>query len=505
MKTNVYSKIVVVLVVLMLAGCVAKKPISPFTPYDLNTELKDGKYIQKVENFIIVLDASGSMSELYSGQRKLDIALSAVNRINRTIPGIDLNGALRVLGQSYNPFENQSKLIYGVTTYAQDDFDRSLQTVKTAAGGTPLAKSIDAPTGQDVIEDLKASKGRIAAIIVSDANVRDDSPLVAAGNVKKQFGDRICIYTVLVGDNPKGKALMEKIAAVSECGLAVTEESIRSSEDVADFVKKVFLAGVDDQDRDGVLDNRDLCPDTPVGVRVNSSGCPLDTDGDGVYDYLDKCPGTPSWFMVDSVGCPIDSDKDGVYDNVDQCPGTAAGVPVNDAGCPKDSDKDGVYDYIDKCPGTPKGTPVDKSGCPLPLDSDKDGVYDQADKCPNTPAGATVNALGCWELVGLNFDTARADIKPMYFPLLNDVVAIMKKNSALKVEIEGHTDSKGRASYNQKLSERRATAVMEYLLKTGIDASRVKAIGYGLARPIATNDTEEGRRRNRRVEIKPLW
>ena len=97
---------------------------------------------------------------------------------------------------------------------------------------------------------------------------------------------------------------MEKIAAVSECGFAVTEESISSSEAVADYVKRVFLASVDDQDQDGVLDNRDRCPNTPAGVRVDSSGCPLDTDGDGVYDYLDECPGTPSGVKVVVVKSP---------------------------------------------------------------------------------------------------------------------------------------------------------------------------------------------------------
>lgn len=502
METNRYRWFAVLLTILLLSACAAKKPMTAFTPLDLNAGLKEGKYVQKTDNFIVVLDASGSMSEFYKGQRKLDIALNAINRINQTIPDIDLNGALRVFGQSYNPFKAKSELIYGLEKYDPSGFDRALQTVETAAGGTPMADSIDSP-GQGVIEDLRASRGQIAAILVSDAKVKDDSPRVAAETVKKQFGDRLCIYTVLIGDDPAGKALMEKIAAVSNCGFSVSEENLAGSEATADFVQKVFLASVDDRDGDGVLDSHDRCPNTPAGMRVDRTGCPLDTDGDGVYDHLDKCPGTRSWIAVDSAGCPPDSDRDGAYDYLDQCPGTPAGITVDELGCPLDTDKDGVYDYLDKCPGTPVGTPVDATGCPL--DHDMDGVYDHEDKCPNTPAGATVNKVGCWELIGLNFDTDKAEIKPEYHSLLDNVVGIMNKNPGLKIEIGGHTDNRGRAAYNQKLSERRAKAVKQYLVDAGIDASRVEAIGYGLTQPIATNDTEAGRLRNRRVEVKPLW
>jgi len=97
-----------------------------------------------------------------------------------------------------------------------------------------------------------------------------------------------------------------------------------------------------DSDGDGINDNIDKCPNTPVGVKVDSNGCPLDSDKDGVYDYLDKCPNTPVGVKVDSNGCPLDSDKDGVYDYLDKCPNTPVGVKVDSNGCPLDTDKDGV-------------------------------------------------------------------------------------------------------------------------------------------------------------------
>jgi OOP family OmpA-OmpF porin len=138
------------------------------------------------------------------------------------------------------------------------------------------------------------------------------------------------------------------------------------------------------------------------------------------------------------------------------------------------------------------------------LDSDGDGVYDNVDRCPNTPKGATVDKRGCWVLIGVNFDTAKWIIKSKYDPILNDVVAILKKNPSLKLEIEGHTDNRGSAAYNQQLSENRAKAVMDYLIAKGIAPNRLTARGYGLSQPAASNSTAAGRAQNRRVELRPL-
>ena len=148
-----------------------------------------------------------------------------------------------------------------------------------------------------------------------------------------------------------------------------------------------------DSDGDGVPDGIDQCPNTPKGATVDAKGCPTDSDGDGVPDGIDQCPNTPKGATVDAKGCPIDSDGDGVPDGIDQCPGTPAGTTVDEKGCPMDSDGDGVPDGLDKCPNTPKGAIVDANGCPL--DSDLDGVPDGIDKCPNTPTGTKVDAVGC--------------------------------------------------------------------------------------------------------------
>jgi outer membrane protein OmpA-like peptidoglycan-associated protein len=236
-----------------------------------------------------------------------------------------------------------------------------------------------------------------------------------------------------------------------------------------------------------------------------------DSDNDGVPDSRDKCPGTPAFVTVDKDGCPLDSDKDGVPNYLDYCPGTPAGVAVDKDGCPLDSDKDGVPDYLDKCPGTPAGVTVDKDGCPL--DSDKDGVPDYLDKCPGTPAGVTVDKDGCPPapkvidkiILHVLFDLDKSTLKPSSLDELQKAVAFVKKYPGANVRLDGYTDSLGTDAYNIKLSERRAAAVRDYLIKeAGVDSSKITAIGHGKADPVADNKTAEGRAKNRRVEVSIL-
>ena len=181
----------------------------------------------------------------------------------------------------------------------------------------------------------------------------------------------------------------------------------------------------------------------------------------------------------------------------------SAATPVEAAAPKPDSDKDGVYDCDDACPDTPMGVSVDAKGCPL--DSDGDGVADYKDECPNTPKGAHVDARGCWVVQGVLFDTDKVNIKNEYVQELDDVVTVMNNNPGLKFEIQGHTDNVGSAAYNEKLSEKRAWAVKNYLLKRGISKDRLTSKGFGFNNPAATNNTVEGRALNRRVEIKPLF
>lgn len=157
-------------------------------------------------------------------------------------------------------------------------------------------------------------------------------------------------------------------------------------------------------------------------------------------------------------------------------------------------------------PPAPAPAPAAAPAPAPPADEDKDGVADTQDKCPETPAGAIIDDRGCWVLnADYLFDFDKATIKTQYFSYLNDVVAVLNNNPTLKLEVQGHTDSIGTNEYNQGLSERRAEAVHAYFVDKGIATSRVSAVGFGEENPAASNDTDEGRAKNRRVELDPSW
>jgi OmpA-OmpF porin, OOP family len=186
--------------------------------------------------------------------------------------------------------------------------------------------------------------------------------------------------------------------------------------------------------------------------------------------------------VAPAPAAPLDSDKDGVTDDLDKCPGTPAGVKVDKDGCPLDTDGDGVADYLDKCPNTPKGVKVDAQGCPA------------AEK-------ARITREGTLDFGIIYFDTSKSAIKPKSRPVLQEVIDYMNKNPEVKLEVQGHTDSIGSDVFNQKLSDDRANAVQKYLIGKGIAADRLKARGFGEARPAASNETKEGRAQNRRIEF----
>ncbi|MDJ0364618.1 OmpA family protein [Hymenobacter sp. H14-R3] len=269
------------------------------------------------------------------------------------------------------------------------------------------------------------------------------------------------------------------------------------------------LGKAKDEDMDGVSDKKDKCPGTPTGVKVDLNGCPIDTDGDGVADYQDKCPDVKG--LAALQGCP-DADNDGVADNDDKCPNTPAGVRVDASGCPLDADGDKVPDYLDKCPNTPAGTQVDANGCPL--DRDGDGVPDYMDRCPDR-AGPASNK-GCPEMKAetqkvlkeatkyINFDFDKATLKPSSYPKLQQMVQILNEYPDYSLSIAGHTDSKGDDAYNLKLSYDRASSARAYMLSKGIPADRIEARGYGETKPIADNATAAGQALNRRVDFDPF-
>jgi len=214
-----------------------------------------------------------------------------------------------------------------------------------------------------------------------------------------------------------------------------------------------------------------------------------DTDGDGILDSRDMCILEPE-------------DKDGYLD---------------EDGCPElDNDLDGIPDTADKCPNDPEDPDgfEDQDGCPDP-DNDKDTVPDLEDQCPNEAGPAGGDRPGCPRKPALvvvtdkeikitqqiHFEFDKDIIRKESFPILDAVAEVLQQNTAMRIEVQGHTDNKGSAAYNLKLSDRRAASVKKYLTAHGIPGDRLVSHGYGMTRPIVPNDTDQNRALNRRVQF----
>jgi OOP family OmpA-OmpF porin len=410
-----YFKVLFILMIsTLLIGCAGEK-VKP-TPQAFQTyKFQPNQYEPKVDDFMVILDTSSSMADKYQEQAKAAIAQNFLIAMNETLPELKYNGALRTFGHdSYLP-DRPTMLVHGVRSYSKAEFGSALNSVKEPAGDSslPLAKAITAAGG-----DLKSAQGPIAVIIVSDGADMDQAPVKAAEALKSQFGERLCIDTVQVGNDPDGQAILEQIAGASGCGFSTPAGKLATSSSMGGFVESVFLA-------------------KPAPVAV------ADSDGDGVPDNKDKCPNTPKGVKVDVFGCPLDSDRDGVSDYLDQC--------------------------------------------------------------PNTPIGATVDARGCWTFAAVVlFDINSAEVKSEAYSMLQEAVLIMKKNPDLKIEIDGHTDSTGTEAYNMILSEKRAEAIKDHFISSGIDPNRLTTKGFGITKPAASNKTKAGRAQNRRVELTPV-
>ena len=364
MKKHYSIPLFILMLSILLISCGGKKVMKTaqsFEPYKFDTS----QYEPKVNNFAVILDTSSSMADKYQGQAKATVAKNFLTAMNQTLPEMNYNGDLRTFGNDAYLPDRSTMRVYGVTPYSASGFGSALDGVKGPGGDTslPLAKAIAAAG-----EDFKSAKGPIAVVIVSDGLDMDQAPVKAAETLKSQFGDRLCIDTVQIGDDPAGKANLEQIAKIGGCGYATTADRLSTSSSMAGFVEGIFLAKI-----------------------------------------------------------------------------------------------------------APKPTPMAAAPKPLALPS---------------------------SVVLFSFNSA--DIKSNAYPMLNEAAVMMKKNPDLNGRIDGYADSTGSEEYNIELSERRAKAVRDYLVSKGIDPERLSTKGFGVADPVASNDTKTGRAKNRRVELTPV-
>lgn len=341
----------------VLTGCAGMTtssiPELSCTKTDINAMLASGDYQKKADNFLIIQDATSSMSNKpgkSSGSTLSKLALSKglIMCFNNALPeDINVNGGMRVVG----PLSSEKGLVYGMTKFTNAGLEDGIHAI----GGT--GSRTDVGTGlTDGSNDLKTVSGRNAVIILSDGiTAKSDNPQSAAAAMKEMFGNEVCIYTILLGNDPNGRTTMEQIAAEGRCGFAtdatnlymrpLTEcDTVNVGKGMGDFVASVFL--------------EKYVPPPPEPPK-----CILDSDGDGVVDCYDKCPDTPKGIEVDKDGCPIplkekvsitllvefDFDKDEVkfpfHDDIEKVANLLKAYPKTDAELEGHTDSIGTEEY----------------------------------------------------------------------------------------------------------------------------------------------------------------
>ena len=370
--------------------------------------------------------------------------------------------------------------------------------------------------------------------------VTDFRALFSVGKVRGTefyLGLRLPILYSAIKDKDKDKVSDLKDNCISTPGIWAFKgcpdtdgDGLMDKEDECpEIAGLVEFKGCPDSDGDKIIDKLDDCPE--IAGLAEFKGCP-DSDGDKIIDKLDDCPEVAG--LAEFKGCP-DTDSDGIKDSDDACPQNAG--PKENQGCP-DKDSDGLFDFIDACPEM--AGPKENNGCPWPdtdgdgildkddacpllkgpkanmgcpyKDTDGDGLLDKDDDCPNT-AGPIENK-GCpiieVEIVevlrtafdNLEFESGKDIILEVSKVALDELADVLIKKATWKLEISGHTDNIGGENFNLVLSKKRAEALKNHLIFKGVDTNRLLTFYFGETQPLIDNTTLEGRKKNRRVEMK---
>lgn len=278
-----------------LFGC-AEKQMSTLPNFEAR-QFDTSMYSSKVDNFLIVLDASSSMRHDYMGNSKFLRGKAVAERLNATIPELGQVAGLRTFGHSDAVSKNHTELFYGMENYNSAGLTKGLEKVTEPGGWSPLGTALVA-VGE---KDLAGLPGIHNAVIIISDGLDMEPKIESIQALKDKYGSSICLYPIQVGDDPKGTAFLKEVARIGGCGFFSNADDILTGAGMAGFVEKVFL-------------NKKGQP-APAPV-VKAAPGKKDTDGDGVYDDEDQCPGTPMGANVNTVGCWVlenvlfDFDKD---------------------------------------------------------------------------------------------------------------------------------------------------------------------------------------------------
>jgi len=267
-KKFLFQSLLSMLAFLFLFGCATKKPVvelPSFSAKQFNTAM----YESKVDNFVVVLDASSSMRHDYMGNSKFVTAKAIAERLNATIPEMGQTAGLRSFGHAPEVSKNHTELFYGMGKYNSAAMAEKLNLVTAPGGWSPLGTALNA-----VQTDLEGLSGLHNAVVIISDGMDMEPKIQMAQDLKDKYGDAVCFYPIQVGNEPEGTAFLQEVAQIGDCGFFSNADDLLSGEGMAAFVEKVFLmkAGGDD-DKDGVVNAEDKCPNTPTGAHVNAVGC----------------------------------------------------------------------------------------------------------------------------------------------------------------------------------------------------------------------------------------
>jgi len=265
---------------LFLFGCATKETVG--LPSFSAKQFDSAMYKSKVDNFIIVLDSSSSMRH----DTKFDTAKAIAERMNMTIPELGQTAGLRTFGHADSVSKNMTELFYGMEQYNTAALADKLAPINEAGGWSPLGTALKAV--EKDFENLTVVHS--AVIIISDG--LDMEPKIEdVQALKDKYGSSICFYPIQVGNAPEGMAFLKEVARIGDCGFLSNADDLMSSDAMAAFVEKVFL------------ENTGVKAPAAAPAAPAAPAMAKDSDGDGVYDDQDQCPGTPVGAKVNAVGC----------------------------------------------------------------------------------------------------------------------------------------------------------------------------------------------------------
>ncbi len=272
------------------SGCATKHATSypPFTPEIIGKNSAGIKYTQKTDTLFALVDSFSSKNTIYDSatvfESKFTLQKQTLNRINKTIPQeLPLYSGIRSFGFGECVDDTFTGLLQDVIPHARYTFQHNIDKAACASGrsifGAPLQSAIDAAS-----DDLDKAQGNIALLIISDGYNLSFRAKSAAKSLKEKFADRLCIYTVWIGnkDEQDGQIFLNELSELSSCGETVSFADIESSKDMGRFVEDMLYKqapfvpvpiALRDSDEDSIFDNKDLCPGTPKGAPVNQYGC----------------------------------------------------------------------------------------------------------------------------------------------------------------------------------------------------------------------------------------